>query len=475
MLEKLFARNRLQKRDPEENGSWRKIAEGDYQRYMFYEELFRKIVATEAALHNMEDPTEIAIGVMKAACDLYEGDWSGILIADLHSQLWRPEIWYDIHTGPMTETLFHEFEMTEEYLTWVKHLKEQEPLVIKDVEAIRESSPGEYAAYQRLETHAVIGVPFGQHPLGFMVVRNPKKNVEQYEPLQIACFVAMMMLEQKRRLEAEQRFLISEGEEDDGKPRIRYNILGQHFMEIDGRAIHEQNLKHPNRRGWVMLLYLMLHKKPVDFSVMARDLWPDEEDAQAKNNNRQAIFRIHQDLAYHHDAKIIDTRAGVYMISEDVHITTDADEMEKLYEQTKHMPDTKVKLETLKKAFGLYRGRLLEAGEADMGSWMIPFTSAYNQMFVDITKELLSILGHQKDYHCLIDYGSKAIRLEPGLQDAYYWVIVAAENIGNSATREMCLATAKQELTEEEYDKLTHLLSASKMVDTAISAGQSQG
>lgn len=45
----------------------------------------------------------------------------------------------------------------------------------------------------------------------------------------------------------------------------------------------------------------------------------------------------------------------------------------------------------------------------------------------------------------------------------------------NSATREMCLATAKQELTEEEYDKLTHLLSASKMVDTAILAGQSQG
>ena len=155
------------------------------------------------------------------------------------------------------------------------------------------------------------------------------------------------------------------------------------------------------------------------------------------------------------------------MISEDVHITTDADEMEKLYEQTKHMPDTKTKLETLKKAFGLYRGRLFEAGEADMGSWMIPFTSTYNQIFVDITKELLSILGHQKDYHCLIDYGSKAIR--------YYWVIVAAENIGNSATRERCLATAKQELTEEEYDKLIHLLSASKMVDTAILAGQSQG
>ena len=85
MLEKLFSRNRPQKLIPE-NGQQRVIPEADYQRYVFYEELFHKIVATEAALHNMEDPQEIAIGVMKAACDLYEGDWSGSSLADVASR-----------------------------------------------------------------------------------------------------------------------------------------------------------------------------------------------------------------------------------------------------------------------------------------------------------------------------------------------------------------------------------------------------
>ena len=47
---------------------------------------------------------------MKAACKFYGADWCGILIADLRSQLWRPEMWYDVETGPMKETLFHEFE-----------------------------------------------------------------------------------------------------------------------------------------------------------------------------------------------------------------------------------------------------------------------------------------------------------------------------------------------------------------------------
>ena len=53
MLEKLFSRNRPQQLGPE-NGQQRVIPEADYQRFVFYEELFRKLVATEAALHNME-------------------------------------------------------------------------------------------------------------------------------------------------------------------------------------------------------------------------------------------------------------------------------------------------------------------------------------------------------------------------------------------------------------------------------------
>lgn len=124
---------------------------------------------------------------------------------------------------------------------------------------------------KRLQTRAVIGVPFGQHPLGYMVVRNPIQNISQPEPLQLACFVAMMMVLQKRRLDAERRY-ISDDTMEDGKLKIRYNILGQHSMDINGRRIREQDLAHPNRRGWVILLYLILHKAPVDQLSMAAEL-----------------------------------------------------------------------------------------------------------------------------------------------------------------------------------------------------------
>jgi Txe/YoeB family toxin of Txe-Axe toxin-antitoxin module len=46
-----------------------------------------------------------------------------------------------------------------------------------------------------------------------MVVRNPVRNISQPEPLQLACFVAMMMVLQKRRIEAEHRYISDDTQE----------------------------------------------------------------------------------------------------------------------------------------------------------------------------------------------------------------------------------------------------------------------
>jgi hypothetical protein len=458
MLEKIFSLGRSrEKQSDDTTGKYRTISEEEYQRYVFEDELFKIIVETEAALHNIEDPMEIAVGVMKAACKFYGADWCGILIADLRSQLWRPEMWYDVEAGPMKETLFHEFEMTDEFVTWAEHLVSQKPMIIPDTEAIRETHPKEYEAYQRLQTRAVIGVPFGQHPLGYMVVRNPIRNISQPEPLQLACFVAMMMVLQKRRLEAERRY-ISNDAPDDGRLRIRYNILGQHSMEINGRRIREQDLAHPNRRGWVILLYLILHKTPVDQLSMAADLWPDEPEKSARSNIRQAIYRLHNDLAVYHDAKVIDVKSGMLELLDDVHIVTDAEEMESLYLKAKSTANPDEKAGTLKKAFELYRGRLFIQGEDDIGTLLYTYTSHYNQVYVDLTSALLTTLGHIKDYRCIMDYGPRALEIKPGILTAYYWIIIAADETGNSVAREKFLQKASEDLLDEENEKLMKLL-----------------
>lgn len=64
--------------------------------------------------------------------------------------------------------------------------------------------------------------------------------------------------------------------------------------------------------------------------------------------------------------------------SDQVKVTTDAEEMEALYEQALTMPEGADRLEILKKAFSLYRGRLFVQGEDEIGTWMMGYTAHYN-------------------------------------------------------------------------------------------------
>lgn len=53
-----------------------------------------------------------------------------------------------------------------------------------------------------------------------------------------------------------------------------------------------------------------------------------------------------------------------------------------------------------------------------------------------------------------MDFGPQALEIDPGIQTAYYWIIIVADGIGNSVVKEKFLQKAKEELIDEEYEKL---------------------
>ena len=144
--------------------------------------------------------------------------------------------------------------------------------------------------------------------------------------------------------------------------------------------------------------------------------------------------------------------------SGEINVTTDADEMEDLYNRARNLPDGDDKIILLKKAFELYRGRLFIQGEDDIGTWLYTYTTHYNQVYVDLTSALLTTLGHIRDYRCIMDYGPRALEIEPGILTAYYWIIIAADETGNSMAREKFLQKAAEDLIDEENEKLMKLL-----------------
>ena len=129
---------------------------------------------------------------------------------------------------------------------------------------------------------------------------------------------------------------------------------------------------------------MVLHRHAVDQQKLIAENWPDDPEDAAKVANRQAIFRLHSDLAAYHDIKVVDARNGKLQFSEDVRVTTDAEEMEELLNRAKHTSNEDDRIVLLKKACSLYRGRLFEQGEEDVGSWIATYAAHYNQVYVDI-------------------------------------------------------------------------------------------
>ena len=408
----------------------------------------------EAALHHAEDLVEIATYVMKAACELYEAEWCGILTVDMHTGIWKPEIWYDIEKGPMKETRFRDYERNEDYKTWVGHLDKQTPVIIPDVEVTRLDNETEYEAYTRLGVHSVIGVPFGQHPLGFMVVKNPKQNMDKPHPLHIACFVAMMMLEHVRRLQADE-LTIFDSDPKDNRQLIRLDVLGPHSLKINGGSYTEKTSRNINRRAWLVLLYLKFHRPEIDQTTLIRDNWMDEDEEKCRNNVRQAITRMHSVLAVYHDIKVVDMRNGMLSLTKDVNIVTDAEDMENLYHAARECRDEEKKLFLLEKAFSLYNGRLFQQGEDEpTPPWLDQYKAHYSQIYIEITNDLLELLSRKLDYHKMLEYGPKSLHFEPGNHIAYYWVLYAAVHAGNRTTIEMYYDRAKENLIPDELQEV---------------------
>ena len=68
-------------------------------------------------------------------------DWCGILDVDMEIGVWTPIWWYDREFGEMAQTKFEEFELSKKYGRWIQCLRDHEPIIVPDVEAIKEEMP----------------------------------------------------------------------------------------------------------------------------------------------------------------------------------------------------------------------------------------------------------------------------------------------------------------------------------------------
>ena len=422
----------------------------EYARYSM--EIERTFAELQKGLAVCYDPKEVALNVMRVATDFYDADWCGIFEVDLELGIFSPFWWYNRELGAMAKTLSKEIEALE-YSRWTESLKNHTAMVVENIEDVREKYPEEYELYTRLQVKNLMAVPFWKGPLGFLVLRNPKRYIRHTSFLRMLNYVVVNSLSEYFMIETSKLTLTSPRITNENDVYI--SLFGE--MKIIGPkgVLTESELKSPKISR--VLVYLLLTKKNgVSPREMADAIWPDEDADCVCKNFKGLIYRLQQAFSLISDIRLVESTTNGYQLNPKLNITTDF----RLFERKKinaiNAPTVEQKIELLKKAVDLYAGTFFRSAESE--HWIMATAVDYQHQYIAAVSELLKTLFEEKDYASVHHFAAKALKYEQHSEDVYFWMIRSLVRIGHTEMARGELRTAQAKLFDEEYAVLTNRL-----------------
>lgn len=413
------------------------------------------ISTLEAYLHTSDDPREIANQTLQTACAFYGGDWSGLFEVDMELQLWTPVWWCKPAGNDRTIQLIREFENLAIMPTWIKAMESGGKIVLPNALDLQAATLQERDVYQRFDVKSLIAVPFAPNPTGFFVIRNPSRYLNYSTMLTVLAYVLHRALAQQNMLDSARLSLTSDKIENDKDVII--NFFGNMEICTSKGVLREQDFKSPKSSR--VATYLMLHRKAAHPPLeIASALWPnDTSDPEAISGNiRGYIYRFRQAFSLISDYQMIESTPNGYRINPKLHIMTDLQQFDKLWEHAQAANSTSQKIELLKKAFALYRGHVFE--NADGEHWLTATSAHYALRYAGLVEELLSTLAAVKDYAGLQQYAIKAYDMIPHNVRTRYWIIYAMYRLGSIEMARGEIEHARADLTTEGFDTLVEYL-----------------
>lgn len=400
----------------------------------------------ESQLHNSDDPEEVIMHMLAAATEFYDGDWAGVMEADLVMKIWSPLWWYNRRTRGMTPNNFQDLEEGDYLGRWIDALMHGKPMIIPDTQELKDTNPLEYGFLNANHVRSMIAVPFWKRPTGFLIVRNPKRYTNRSSLLQMMAFVAVSSVNEKRLMERTQLALTPAVIQSDTD--IVVNLFDELQIITSKGALTERDLNSPMIVH--LVVYLLLHaKRNNQPQEIFQTLWPDEDIERANVKVKSIVYRFQQIFNLICDHRLIEYVGGSYRINPELNVITDLDTFTDAWNQAATSSDLIAKGHLLKKAMDIYKNGLLPAHSCE--HWLLPIAAHYSLRYIGVINQLLSTLDLAHDYVCIHEYAGIAVQAVPGSADAHYWLAYAMLKLGTTELAKNELQVAKQMLTEDEY------------------------
>ncbi len=414
-------------------------------------EFERCLIELADEVYGLSKPKEIAQNVLRKACEFYDADWCGIFDADMMLKLWMPFWWYNRTTGGMTKTKtdMDQYGISGELPRWRNAIEQNTPIIIENVDMLRERLPEEYEIYIRQEVKSILAVPFNKRERGVLLLRNPKRYADNPNFLRIMANIVIQEINEQKLLDRMKSETCADCMNDANDVVI--NLFGGLSVCAERGKLTEAEIKSPLCCK-IFVLLLMNRKRGMSARELSEHLWADRDYDNPTRNLRSLLFRLRATLRMITDVDLVVTTANGYRINPDVIIKTDFEEFEKICESRNTVTDTTEKIRLLEKAVKLYQGKLFPTGECE--HWIIPLNSRCHILYLPLVNELMELLHTEKQFDKLYEYAMLTVGIDPESPITIYWLIVALRKHGAADMAKRHLESAKLRLLEEEYREL---------------------
>lgn len=424
-------------------------------------ELERTVEALQVKLRSCNDPEEIAKQTLQTAYSFYQGDWSGVIELDLELDIWSLGWWS--HQNPNVTRIeqIDEFENTGQMPSWVESLGQNRPIIIPDTSVILQRSVEEYNVYQRLRVKSIIAVPFGDGPVGFLAIRNPNRYIHRTGMMNILAYILLCAMAQRKtnaRLKMTFSPDVIQNDQD-----VLINFFGALEICTVKGVWREHDFKSP--KSIRVIAYILLKANAAHPSMkILEDLYPEKQQEMDLPNRCISgyIHRFRKSIDPISIHPIIQSTANGYRLNPQLHVMTDLQQFDLLWEnlQTVIKPSRKINL--LKQAIDLYKGSVFETGCDE--HWVVALTTHYKMRYISMINELLELLAAVKEYDSIQKYASRAISLTPENVRAYYWLIYTIHQQGSVELAKNEVIRARQLMTSSEYQTLKKMLAEDQSI-----------
>ncbi len=437
---------------PNQNTNVEIVADED----AIYAKAFQKcLIELSNEVYGIHDPLEISQRVLRTACEFYDADWCGMFDADMLLDLWIPYWWYNRETGGMTKTQLKSGEVVGSFELFRKVIIENFAYCESDIENLRFSRPEEYAVFITQNVKSFMSVPYSRREHGIVFLRNPKRFGSQPDMLRIISNILVQEINEQKHLD---RLKLNAASADIRKDAdVIINLFGGIEIITEQGKLTEAEMKSHTCSKIFTLLMLNRHRG-MPAKELSDVIWADKEYDNPTGNLRSNLYRLRNMFELLSDSELIVTTQNGYRINPALKIASDYEQFEKLFKSVTPFMSTQKQIEILKEAIKLYDGKLFPNGDSE--HWLIPYSSKYHMMYLEVVDKLMVLLNDGEDYKTLHDYAMRAIKIDPDSPVVIYWLVVALRKNGAIDMAKKHLESAKARLLEEEYRELEERLKA---------------